>query len=277
MTTVSLKNKQLCALEILKAFDAFCRAEGIQYFLIGGTLLGAVRHQGFIPWDDDIDIGMPRNDYERLLKRREALPSPFRVEEMRISRSFVYPYAKIYNTNTLAVEKLAKPFVRGIWVDVFPLDGTFEGRIFRYLHQLSVRVLKILLMDKMESYAPRDHGNLRLCFRRLMYFCLLPVSRNLICKALTKVLVLKRYTGASYVGNLLGRWGNREVVPAAIFKANVELTFGNLKLFSPSGYHDYLSRIYGDYMLPPPPEQQVSCHNLGEVDLSRSYLFETKL
>lgn len=121
-----LRENQLMQIEMLKSFHEFCKENALRYYIIGGTAIGALRHHGFIPWDDDIDLGMPRKDYNKLIstynkKRtndRYILESPYTK-----NKDYCYTYSKLYDSKTLLVEKLKKEFVRGVFIDIFPIDG----------------------------------------------------------------------------------------------------------------------------------------------------------
>ena len=111
-------------LEMLKWYHDFCVEHNLRYYALGGTLLGAVRHKGFIPWDDDIDVGMPRSDYNKFLALAKEIPSPYVLETPQsLAKDFVYAFSKIYNTQTTLIEKGKKNIKRGIYLDIFPLDG----------------------------------------------------------------------------------------------------------------------------------------------------------
>ena len=116
--------KRICM--ILSDFHDFCVENNLQYYAIGGTLLGAMRHHGFIPWDDDADVGMPREDFNRLcellngkkIKNQYLLESPLSPD-----KKYTFPYCKLYDTKTTLIENTRIKLVRGVYIDIFPLDG----------------------------------------------------------------------------------------------------------------------------------------------------------
>lgn len=126
-----MKNKKLSSEEIkqielnlLLKLDEICKKYKLRYYLCGGTLLGAVRHKGFIPWDDDIDVLMPREDFEKLLRLEKAETRYGGKDCFLKSGNSIYPFIKLINTNTVLKEKyLSEEFTTGIWIDIFPLDG----------------------------------------------------------------------------------------------------------------------------------------------------------
>ena len=109
---------------MLKWFHEFCVEHNLRYFALGGTLLGAIRHKGFIPWDDDIDVGMPRADYNKLMELSDQIQSPYVLETPQSpAKDFIYAYCKLFNTDTTLIEKRKKNMKRVIYIDIFPLDG----------------------------------------------------------------------------------------------------------------------------------------------------------
>ena len=123
--TVSAEYLHSRLLSMAKVFHAFCVENGLQYYMLGGTMLGAVRHKGFIPWDDDMDFGMPRKDYDRFLKlAEEKLPAPFEVTCYKNVAKTPIHYAKQIDGSATLVEDSYHDFVEGLYIDIFPLDAT---------------------------------------------------------------------------------------------------------------------------------------------------------
>ncbi len=131
---ITLEEMKGIELNILKQIHELCISQGFRYFLIGGTLLGAVRHKGFIPWDDDIDIGMPRSDYERFIEYCSSNEVPFKLVCNKTDPNYGYLFAKAVDRNTVLIEENANKdgAELGIYVDIFPIDGlgnTFDEAI----------------------------------------------------------------------------------------------------------------------------------------------------
>ena len=129
MKKLSIKEIQSLELDIIRAFDCFAKEQHLRWYLAGGTLIGAVRHQGFIPWDDDIDIMMPREDYEKMLKtfRHER----YRLSECRKSSEAAIPFAQIYDSQTFLKWKKVKDPDLGVFIDIFPIDFCPDGKLLR--------------------------------------------------------------------------------------------------------------------------------------------------
>ena len=111
-------------LEVMDVFHGFCKEQGLTYYMLGGTMLGAYRHQGFIPWDDDIDIGMPRKDYEKLLALKDKMPVGFGLRHHRLESGIPYAFAHFENVNTTYIEQRRSKdtYVGGVYLEIFPLD-----------------------------------------------------------------------------------------------------------------------------------------------------------
>lgn len=115
---------QLKLLDMLKWFHEFCIENKLRYYALGGTMLGAIRHKGFIPWDDDIDVGMPREDYDKMIELViDKQDEKYRLEKPLQNKDFVYQYCKLYDTSTTLVENTRYKTKRGVYLDIFPLDG----------------------------------------------------------------------------------------------------------------------------------------------------------
>ncbi len=135
-------------LELLKKFISVCEKYNLKYYMAGGSLLGAIRHSGFIPWDDDIDIDMPRDDYNKLLEiAKYEFTDPIFFQTTYTEQNYVRPHAQIRNSNTTAIVSHEKGlyFNQGIFIDIFPLDSVPTNKIKRYFHSNILKLLSIIL------------------------------------------------------------------------------------------------------------------------------------
>ena len=260
---LSLEEYHAVLFDMLKQVDSICHAERLRYFLSGGTLLGAIRHKGFIPWDDDIDLMMPRPDYEIFLKRAEKrLPKRYILAFPDRTKDYSQPWIRIFDTRVAVDDSgMQRTLTRSLFVDIFPIDGLPSNRTLSNLCFTRVRAWDILLK----------------CARRKALY---PDERLKWLKkpmmALTRVRTLPKYAvslnksarrcsfeRAHYAGVLATtHYGSRERMPVEVFRGSVQVPFEGGFFPAPIGYDTYLSRLYGDYMQLPPEEKRVSQHNL---------------
>lgn len=157
MADYDIRPLQLRILKILLAVDKVCKEHGLRYYIMAGTMLGAVRHKGFIPWDDDLDIGMPRADYDLLMSHsKEWLPQPYEAVCAENDPNYPLPFAKIQDADTTLIERMHLKYLGGIYLDVFPLDGVPQSNLKQRIHfaryEFYKRVLYFIYRD------PYKHG-----------------------------------------------------------------------------------------------------------------------
>lgn len=266
------KLKQI-ELAILEQFINICNKENLQYYVIGGTLLGAVRHKGFIPWDDDIDVGMPREDYKKFLKiAPKYLPKEYFLQTHITDKEYPANFAKIRNSNTTFIEtSLNKCNINhGVYIDVFPLDYYPTNKIKSFLFDIYNKVLsfRISAVFNLENI----HYPLYKKIIRKTISSLLKVIYPNIHSALKKRdNLFKSVKERNLITNHCGAWGKKEIAPIEWFGKGTELYFENLTVKAPKEYDKYLTHIYGDYMKFPPKEKQVSHHYTDIIDLEKPY------
>lgn len=254
---VSEERKRLFAvlLEMLYKYDQVCKKYNLKYFLIYGSLLGAVRHKGFVPWDDDLDVCMPRADYEKFIQLSEEFTDPLFLQTPYTDKNYFYTPARIRNNNTTGVVELFKHagFNQGVWFSIFPLDFWDDnGGEERYLkiRQLAMhnstymRLKNPNLSDKdkarVAAYLAEHRDPLQDYeeIHRLASSCKDPNSEHVMMAVIT----LEKY--------------ERKLLHAADFASSVDIDFEGLKIPAPSGYENVLHFLYGDYMQFPPMEQR---------------------
>ena len=265
-----LQNKLL---EILTWFIKFLDDNGITYYAVGGTLLGAVRHKGFIPWDDDIDIAIPRHDYDKLIKlfnkKREhyVLETPYDN-----NKDYLYTYSKLYDTRTTLVERQRKSLKRGVFIDIFPLDGAGNSYEEALSFHKKINKRNILLIAKTCAIRKQRkwYKNLLILIARLFPFYNLKKLSLKVDKSFSE----KDYDSNLYISNFNGSYGSKEINEKRVFGTPKEYTFENIKIKGPEYHNEYLTRIYGDWRELPPPEKRGVQHSFLMIDLKTPYLDE---
>ena len=249
----------------LEAIDAVCREHGLRYYLWAGTMLGAVRHKGFIPWDDDMDICMPRPDYEQLISHwREWLPQPYEVIAPETDSTYPYPFAKIEDASTTVLERPDFKFLEGVYIDVFPIDGAPTDEQKRKSHFKRYKFWRHLLF--LRGRDPFKHGKgPRSWFPWLLHkIYSLEDLQNKVKGYMTKY----PYDASDYVCDYDD--GLRGVIEKRILGTPQVYPFEDKQFVGVEHYDEYLSNKYGDYMQLPPKEKQIQ-HHFFRLDLNRPY------
>lgn len=263
-----LQAVQQKALELLAFIVDYCENNNIVYYLGFGTLLGAVRHNGFIPWDDDIDVLMPRADYERFIQNvAAALPAHFFLQNYNTDPWFWTDSSKLRNSDTTFIEESVAhlDINHGIFVDIFPLDGAKDEKTFRRrLAQLSRYQYWIRVFDRTPLPHPTRFdrfaaGLFRWATKKLTNAQLVAASDKVRSK---ESLENCPYCFAFYADILY---------PVALFGQGKRLPFENLNCRVPDDAEAYLALQYGDYMQLPPYEERRAPHSAAKIDTKRSY------
>ena len=257
MKEISFDEAKKVSLKILIDIAKFCDEHDLTYFLGYGTLIGAVRHKGFIPWDDDIDITMPRKDYNEFIRSYNADGNRYRVIAPS-DKSSRHSYAKVIDTHTVKIEPmLAYDYPLGIDVDIFPMDGMpdTEDTYNAWYDSL----LKLYRQHDFAVATPNSNDwwkNLKLCIHKIG----IPKRAKILEKA-AALHSLYPYDECSFVGTIECQWnwrGNRSEKTA--YNGTIDLEFEGLYFKAPIGYDTVLRNIYGDYMQLPPEEKRVTHH-----------------
>lgn len=250
----------------MKYFHDFCEEHGLEYFLVGGTLLGAVRHKGFIPWDDDLDVVMLREDYNRLVSLADKFLFPFNLMHLNNDRNYVYPYVKLTNLNLIVEEPTFKPVVSGIWLDVFPLDFTFRSAINQKIHFLLISLVRKILILKHGAFKTQKRSGGVVKLLKSFYFFLKFIPNKALSWTFDFIqIILPKYlSNKEFVANLHGAWGNKEVAPTALFKKRRLYDFEECKFWSVDDADFWLKKVYGDYMQLPPKDKRAPEH-IGRI------------
>ncbi len=272
----NLKKLQEVQLVILMEFDRICKEHNLPYQLFSGTLLGAVRHKAFVPWDDDIDVAMLRKDYTMFLKVcKGELDSQYFLQTHETDKGYIHSFARIRKNNTLLLQKywLEIDMHHGIFIDVFPLDKVLPDRLIGYVqyHLLySFRRLKAL---KTRRACLLTKNILKRQVKLLGYHLLKPFSYQWMNQLETRILCMFE-KGDSKYSTCLSE-GEKEVYAKYMIKNDdfydtIEREFEGQKFPIPRNYDAVLRNNFGDYMSLPPLEEQKPHHGILELDFDTS-------
>lgn len=249
---------------LMEDFHAICEQHNLYYVIFGGTMLGAVRHQAMIPWDDDIDVCMPRNDYEKFCRIVNEKYTDKYIAKVYPQKGYVYGFAKFCLKHSLLEEfGLRAPYSKlMLYIDVFPVDGypakNEEKRHFdrlRFYKQAKCKA--IYKIDVSKTWWKKPYALFKY-LKRLPYRMF--GSDYFIKKEIREA---KKYPfeTADYVSLQGAGWNEKGKLLKTVFLDRKLYPFGHLQVWGISDYHDHMTRLYGDYMTPPPKEKQISNHS----------------
>lgn len=262
---LTLKEVQKEQTMILKKVAEFCDKENIKYYLAGGSMLGAIRHKGFIPWDDDIDIVMPRPDYEKFYKIVEEnnyyIDDDLELRSFRFNNLF-FPFGKVVNKKLkMETHYYDNEFDSYLWIDIFPLDGLPENNLKNKLIYKRVRFWrKILLMVEVKNDViekESKHKFLILPKKFLKKIFGTEKSLKKIINKMDKISKTYNWDNCKYIGGLVWGYGPNE----RLLKSDLGdylVDFEDIKVNTMACYDTYLSNLYGNYMELPPEEKRIA-------------------
>jgi lipopolysaccharide cholinephosphotransferase len=258
---LSLREAQMFMVDILKGMHELCEKHGLRYFLDAGTLIGAVRHKGFIPWDDDVDIGMPREDYNRFLEiAKKELPDHLFLQTFETDEYYdVYPVpCKVRYNNTLLFEKDAiydnHKMHNGIYIDVFPYDSLPKSKfVYKIQRTISYNILKSFkrIRDIPEKLSFKNR--ITFTFYRLVVK-MFPNKRRL---KLFTFLVSWNDPNSEYIGYGVDTYWSEYIYKKSDYFDLAKLEFEGQYFYVPKNYDAILTQLYGDYMTMPKEEDRV--------------------
>lgn len=259
-TKVTAAEEKYINLALLDYFDKVCRENDIKYSLTGGTLLGAVRHKGLIPWDDDVDVFLSRPEFEKL---RDAFPDGGRYVYVDRVKEPGYPYVfgRLIDTDTIITKSPnTLSFGKGLFVDVCVVDGLPKSKLARDIHMLRMRILfrcrrATIHSNKSKSYA--NKGPLVLFAKKVINKLTTAEYWN---KKIEKLMQKYPWDSSEYVGNFTSAYGKREMLHRSGFDTYTTLEFEGKEYMVFGGYEEYLTNIYRDYMELPPVRKRVGHH-----------------
>ena len=265
MATYDIRPLQMRMLRIMEVLDQIFREHDVRYGIFNGSLLGAVRHKGFIPWDDDMDIVMPRPDYERFIEHcQEWLPEPYEFVCPENDKAYPLPFGKVQDASTTLIERLHLSYLGGIYVDVFPLDAVPSNILIRKWHQARYAFLRQALYWIHRDPYRHGHGPsswIPLLTRKL-------TTMESLQKKIRRLLTRYDYDQADLVNDYTE--GPHGVMPKSIHGVFAPYEFEGKTFMGIKDYDTYLTQIYGDYMKIPDGEHQRQ-HNFHILDLNLPY------
>ncbi|MCH5310759.1 MAG: LicD family protein [Prevotella sp.] len=269
-------------MDILKAFIEICETYKLRYYCCGGTAIGAVRHNGMIPWDDDIDVMMPRPDYERLLQiAQEKQFGKYEIITPYNNDDYPLYFAKISDSTTTIVEERERPCVIGLYVDIFPIDATDDDN--KKAEQTKKHYTK--LINRLNAVSTRNTfceyiGLLkdrkewgRFAIKTLAFFFRMPIRRRLLRK-MDAISHRYDYEIANNVAVHTGSYGLKEIFPKEWLGRGCIHKFEDIEVVMPEKYDIYLRHFFGDYMQLPPKEQRIEKHNRAYFNLNERMTLE---
>jgi len=273
-----IKIVQMYSLELLKELDKVCNENNLTYYIIGGTLLGAIRHKGFIPWDDDVDIAMPRKDYIYLIENSERLfTHPVHLAHYSNTNDSVIQtmVAKLRNTNIIVHytnnNEIKQRFMS---IDVFPIDGTPNNVVLRKIFYFKIMAYRAMFKFTFSQNLETQTAN----HRTLVEKFLITFSKKFEIgklinreKTLNKLeKTLQKYTlenSTAYAGTFLGAYMLKEFTKQIYFTERCKYKFEDGEFYGTKYFDGYLKSIYGDYWKLPPVQERIGKHNVIKVEL----------
>ena len=273
MMNEELSQIQKVLLETFKAFAKICKENNIRYYAASGTLLGAIRHKGFIPWDDDIDVFLLRNDYNKLLSLKDSLKNTdYRVADFH-DDGYPYPFAKFYDCTKTFWEYKQFPFIMGPFIDLFPLDASddhnkeheklnddIQGAFWKYRKSISHQTWSEIFKDIVTLNG--FEGPVKLV-KKLFYA---PQKKRFYRQVEKYDQEISSVKGNYYKPY----WDVKHIqYPKEWFEKAIAVPFEDTEMMVPNGYHEILTYIYNDYMTPPPTHSRTGHHTAYYMNLER--------
>ncbi len=262
MKTIKIEEHKKILLDILKYLDKVCRDNNIKYSLCGGSLIGAVREHGIIPWDDDIDVILTKSEYEKLIKTlKKVKNSKFKILTYKLNNTYYYPFAKIVDNETILEEKDCKKIENyGIYIDIFTYNNLPENKILKKIHCSFIRFFMKLIQSSYYINISKDKK-----------FYYLRKIKNKICNFIGHKRLLKIYT---FICNFYNNKKSKECIsnwPIYNMKNEIQkksdtikyidIDFNGINVMIFENYDNILKKTFGDYMELPPKEERKAKHD----------------
>lgn len=254
-------------IDMAMEFHRICTKHNIPYYMLGGTMLGAIRHKGFIPWDDDMDFGIPREYYKQFTEVCQIeLKEPYAFKHLLNSEYAVLGIGKLVATNTIVRELYAVKSEEklGVNIDIFPLDYTNDATS---LMSFNGRMRALFKLQKLLFVNPNDRPFFKKCLAKTVR-TLLPLDKHTILNYIdTEYSRRKNKTKNTMVFNLFGAWGFKELIPIDVFGVPTLYEFEKIKLYGVENFDKYLRLMYSDYRILPPEDKR-------HIHFNETYIYD---
>ena len=263
----TVKKIQEIVFRIMCDVDDFCKKNEIRYFLSGGTCLGAVRHGGFIPWDDDGDLMMPRRDYERFLDLFPRLFSEkYGVGAFSLNQKWQRQYARVWDKRTIWKSTNVDDITMGVFIDIFPIDGLPNCELSRKVYYGRIKLLSAMgsAAVKKEFLAAEKYRGIK----KIAGFFLKPFGIRRFTMKMERLAKKYDFDTSRYVGvSMAAHYGDRETIEGDEMRKETRLLFEGKEFPVPVGYRQYLSNLYGDYMTIPEGAEEKGYSHLDHWEI----------
>lgn len=267
-----LRALQLVELEIMKIFVNICERHQLRYIMIGGTMLGAIRHKGFIPWDDDIDVGMPRADYEKFLQIvRAELPADYDFLNYKQNPEYLRYFSRIVDTRVKVTNaSYTDTLVEHAWIDIFPLDGMPKRRIAQLAHFWHMTAWKFFYHASCFDQLVNLNRAGRPLYQKVLikFMQVTKIGSRLDTRKLMgrieKLLTKYSCDDCDYGISLFGAYMLREIMPKSVVGTGALYPFEDSAFVGPADYDRFLTLLYGDYMTPPTDKNK---HTIEKIEV----------
>lgn len=269
-----MNDLQKAEFDLFKCFVDICEKLHLNYFMLEGSALGAARHGGFIPWDDDLDVGMYREDYNKFIEQAQALlPEGLFLQNYKTDSEFPLAFSKLRNSNTTYIEKLLKKYNinHGIYIDIFVLDGYPTNRVQQ----------KLMEYRKSDFIIKRNCGTkMKRTFKGIVYAWLLRrlgYHKRLLKTMEKRDAYVSKYPvqGSLIICNHGSPYGKKDYILAKYYGDGTDAVFEGMKVRVPADVDGYLTSLYGDWRTPPDLDKRDPRHPYEILDFERPYTYYT--
>lgn len=264
MQELSLTEIQKVELDILTKVADICKRENLRYFLYYGTLIGAIRHHGFIPWDDDLDICMPRPDYEKLIdyfKRHSSELAPLKIEHYSVNKDYIFPILRISDSRFYTVYEGKKEYGLGIFIDIYPFDGCGNNETeVKNTYNKSKNLISIISSGGREKFEKSPGGWKRNLVKWIIYKYTSLFGLKGIIKRLDMIAKKQSFDECKYVNTTVWWTSTKYIQKRTDMIDYIDVDFEGRKFKTIKNYDAFLRKRYGNYMKLPPENERYGHH-----------------